>query len=225
MAPSHQPSPQSPAQWKEDWSPSDFPVRLLRCRGPSNGRVEARLWWGGQPAPHASGARARWRRKGGEQLWFLPLVLGASAQSLLLPPAVRHCTRNLGQEGLSPPAPTHISPRAEVCRQIRSLPTIPVPSPFHRLSQGSQPSPGRLSSWGSAAWLRVCPESRSPAVARPWKPSTPLRSPLTTLLPEDTRHLCPLVPPRSLTSGNSSKPTGLQLQKVTHVDILSSSRV
>lgn len=104
---------------------------------------------------------------------------------------------------------------------------ILAPGSFHNFGSGSRPTlledaaPGE-----SATWLRVCPESRSPACwitgelpAPGLEPSTSARKPLTILLPRRQCQFLPrLSPPVHSLLQELLQPTGLQ-HKVTHIHI------
>ena len=163
---------------------------------------------------------------GGEQLWFLPLVLGALCPVLLLPPAVKTLHVIWGRRSIAP-HPPHTSLHVQKSAGRYDLCPIPVPSPFHsRFVSGSQPSPLEDRAPGeSATWLRVCPESRSPACGQASSPARPCEALSQPCAPEDTCHLLPACPhPLTHFCRNSSSPQGFSTKSPTSTS-LSSSRV
>lgn len=215
------PAPQSPAQWKEDWSPSDFPVRLLAAAGTERTGAGGTPLVGRTASPTCQRGKGSPAEGGGEQLWFLPPAPQGTLPSRPPAPGRKDTPRNLGQEKHSPPPPTHTSLHVQKSAGRYDLCPIPVPSSFHsRFVSGSQPSPLEDRAPGErATWLRVCPESRSPACAQALSPAPPLRRPLTTLRPR--RHVPPpahLSPPARSLLQELLQPTGLQ-HEVTHVDV------
>lgn len=185
--------------------PIRLSVRLLTAEGaertgaggaPLVGRTASPTCQRGKGSPAEEGGR--------EQLWFLPLVPRGTLPGLPPAPGRKDTAHDLGRKH-SPPPPTHISPRAQVCRQIRSLPN-PSSKLFPQqicLRKPAKPS-GRPSSWGKrdvaeeyAQKAGVLPVARPRAQRAPAKPSHDPESQKTRATS------CPLVPTRSLTSAGT----------------------